>query len=850
MFRLVLRGIRAHKLRLALSGVAVVLGVSFVVGAFVLTDTLQATFDKLFGDITRGVSVTVEGKEGFSQDSRRAPVPATVLDVIRKVPGVARAEGETQGDATLSGCPRNGEAKRTTDCGPAAKALHNGSGPSLGLSGHIGSPLSPLTLASGSPPQTDHEVAVDAGTAKRADIRLGDQLTATLKDGPQVVTVTAIVRFGTTDSLAGATLVVFDPDAAQRLLGEPGEYDTITVAAGGGVSDAVLATRVRAAVPRDLEILTGAESAAQGSKNVSGFLSIFRMILLVFAGISLFVGIFIIANTFSILVAQRTRELALLRALGASRKQVTRSVVGEGAAVGFVGATVAIGVGILVAIGLRGLLSAFGIELPSGGVVVKPRTVVVAYLVGITVTVVSSLWPALRAGRVPPVAAMRDDVALPERSLRLRAIVGGVGAALGVLLVSLGLSSSAPLVGLGAVLLFLGAAALSPFIGRRVVSWLGSPIGGLGVATRLGRSNATRNPRRTAATASALMIGVALVSGATVFFGSLQKSVTAVFADSVSADVVIEPEGFQGFSSDVAPTVRKVEGVRFANAYRGDQAKVDGIVRSVQGADPLGVDSSLRLHMERGSAGAMSQGQVLVSHDLAAAQHWHVGSVVPVEYTRTGKSTVVVGGVYTRNLVAGDLLWPMPLFDKSFGKGPVEIVTATAEPGVSAEALRDSVIKALVNHPTLKIRTTHDYVAQQRRDIDKVLGLVLTLLALAVLIAGFGIVNTLALSVVERTREIGLLRAVGAGRKQVKRMIRVEAVLIALYGALLGLILGAGLAALVVHSLAGSGIDQLSLAPSRLVLYVVLAGLVGTLAAVLPARRAARLDVLAAIGSE
>jgi putative ABC transport system permease protein len=850
MLRLVWRGIRAHKLRLALSGVSVVLGVSFVVGSYVLTDTLQATFDRLFGDITKRISVTIQGREGFGQDSERAPVPASALATVRAVPGVARADGDIQGDAVLSGCPREGNAPRAADCGSAAKSIRNGSGPWIGLSWHAGSPMSSLTLDQGSPPTNDRQIAVDDGTAKRRDLRVGDQVTVTLKDGPRVVTISGTVRFGNSSSLAGATLIAFEPAVAQRLLGQPGEFAGISVAADSGVSDEELATRIRAALPRDLDVLTGSQAAAQGSKAVSGIVGFFRTILLVFAGISLFVGSFIIANTFSILVAQRTRELALLRALGASRRQVTRSVVGEGAAVGVLGSTVGIGAGILVAIGLRGVLGAFGLDLPSGSLVIRTRTIVVAYLVGVTITVISSIWPARRAGRVPPVAAMRDDVALPERSLRLRAAIGLVGAVIGGTLIALGLTRSASEVGLGAALLFLGVAALSPFIGRPVVRWLGKPLGTLGAASRIGRSNATRNPRRTAATASALMIGVALVSGVTVIAASVEKSVSAVFADGVSADVVIEPEGFQGFSADVAPLVREVNGVKFSNSYRSDRARVDGVVRDVQGADPIGVDHSLRLRMNQGSPAAMLQGQVLVSQTLATAQHWRVGSVVPVEYIRTGKSTVTIGGIYARNLIAGDLLWPLPLFDKSFGEGPVEIVTATAEPGVSAATVRDRVIAALADHPTLKIRTTHDYVAAQRKDINKLLGLVLTLLALAILIAGFGIVNTLALSVVERTRELGLLRAVGASRAQVRRMIRVEAVLIAVYGGLLGLALGAGLGAAVVRPLRKSGIDQLSFAPGRLVSYVVLAAVVGTLAAILPARRAARLDVLRAIATE
>lgn len=852
MLRLVWRGVLAHKLRLALSALSVVLGVAFVVGAYVLTDTMKRTFDTLFGEIAAGSSVVVQGAAplGDGQNQERNPVPASTLATISRVPGVARAEGEISGVASLAACPRGSDGQRPRECGDQTQAIGSTGGPTLGVSWHAGSPLSALTLATGHPPVGPAEVAVDVSTAQKNDLRLGDPVTVLVKSGPQQARVVATFRFGRSNGLAGASLTAFDPAVAPRLLASVGEYQSIVVLAAEGTSPQQLVERVRAVVPSDLEVVTAAQAAAQQADQTASFLRVFRTFLLVFAAIALFVGLFIITNTFSILVAQRTQELALLRALGASRRQVTGSVAAEGLTVGLLGSTLGLGAGIAVAVGLKALFGALGVDLPSTGLVIRPRTVVAAYAVGVLSTLAASLLPARRAGRVPPMAALRDDVALPERSLRRRAGLGFVLLALSVALLARGLGGGGiAVVGLGALALFLGVTALSPLIGRPVVGGLGALLATRGPARRLGRSNAARNPRRTAATASALMVGIALVSGVSVLAASVQRTISGIVGDSVAADLVIQPKSFQGFGADVPAAVAAVPEVDHVNSYRTGRVKIDGVVRDIQAVDPGGVTSSLKLRMIAGSANALQAGQILVDRDLAAAKHWQVGDHIAVSYARTGRQDAVIGGIFARNQIAGALLWPQPLFQRNFGDQLIVTTTATFRAGVDPVRAKRAVIQALAHHPALKIQTRAEFVDDARKSIGQALRFIVVLLGLAVLIAAIGIVNTLALSVVERTREIGLLRAVGMQRRQVRTMVRTEAILIAIYGGVLGTVVGTGLGIAVVRALQDQGF-RLALPYSRLASYILVAALLGVVAAILPARRAARLDVLKAVSEE
>src|SRR4051794_38985033 len=504
MLRYTLKTLLAHKLRLVLSAVAVVIGVAMVSGTYVLTDTLGRTFDNLFSSVNRNTAVAIRGANAFDNaNSDRPPIPAALLDRVRAVPGVRAAEPEIQAGNTMVVDPQTGQP------------LSNGGAPGLGVN-YSDSTLSTLVVREGRGPHGPGEIAVDRATFRDAHLRLGDEATVLVSGKPARFRVVGVMTLGSSDNVGGATLTIFDTPTAQQLLLSPDRLTQISVAADSGVSQAELAARVRTVTGAGTDVVTGKQLAKESSDSIKQGLSFFNTFLLAFGFIALFVGAFIISNTFSMLIGQRVRELALLRALGAARKQVTRSVLGEALAVGVLGSTVGLGLGVLVAAGLKAVIAGVGVDIPSGSIVFLPRTVILGYAVGVLVTTASALLPALKASRVPPVAAMRDTFVLPARSLRVRAIVGSAVTLLGAAFMGLGLagsgSSAAVAVGLGAALVFLGVAALSPLIAGPVIRVLGSPIRrGFGTVGVLSSANAQRNPRRTAATASALMIGLALV---------------------------------------------------------------------------------------------------------------------------------------------------------------------------------------------------------------------------------------------------------------------------------------------------------------------------------------------------
>jgi putative ABC transport system permease protein len=849
MLHATIRSLLAHKLRFALTAISVVLGVAFIAGTLVLTDTLGRTFDNLFGDVQKGTAVEVRATAAFDTQNgagttEREPVPATVLAIVQKVDGVRSAVGNVSGQAVL--------------VDSSGKAVRNGGAPALGVAWSTDPQLSSLTLQSGHAPAAAAEIAIDAVTAKDHGFVVGDRVKVLTKGPVLDQTLVGIFRFGTSGNLAGATLTAFDTATAQQVIGEPDTYSSVSVAAAAGVSQPELTQRVRGVLPAGLEAISGKQFAAESSNSFKQALSIINTFLLVFAGIALFVGSFIIYNTFAMLVAQRTREFALLRALGASRRQVTGSLLGEALAVGFVGATVGLGLGVLVALGLRSLLGAFGITLPGGPIAFLPHTVVWSYAVGIGVTTVAALAPARRAATIPPMAAMRDDVALPERSLHRRAVIGVVLTAAGGVLLGLGLAGAAPqpatTVGLGAVAVFLGVATLTPFISGPVIRVLGAPFPRLfGVAGKLGRDNAVRNPRRTSATASALMIGLALVSAMTVLASSLSKSLDKVIGNSIGADLIITNDaGGGGFTPQVAAQLRNTSGVAAVTSFRAGQARFGVEIKPavVYGVQADTVDQTLNLIPVQGSIGSLAAGKLLVDEKKAKDSHWQLGQSVPVEFAKTGRTTMTVGGTYRVNPIAGSYLISTETYEHNFTSQLDSVVAVKSATAVPAATTAAAVKQVVDGFPGTTVRDQTEYKAQQRQQVQQLLGLVSALLLLAILIAAFGIVNTLALSVVERTREIGLLRAVGMGRGAVREMIVLESLVISVFGALLGAVVGVVFGWALVQALRSQGLDQLAIPVSSLVLYIALAGVVGIVAALWPARRAARLNVLQAVTTE
>jgi putative ABC transport system permease protein len=847
VLRATLKSLLARKLRLALSALAVVLGVAFVAGTLVLTDTLGRTFDDLFAEVDRNTSVAVRsvaayGGSAGDRGSGR-PVPASLLAPVRRVDGVAEAVGTVTGYAQL--------------VDPAERdVISRGFAPGIGLGWTGSSVLSPLRLAAGRPPGGAAEIAVDRDTADGSRLRLGQPVVVLTQQGPRAVTVVGIVTFGSASSLAGATLTVFDLGTAQRLLlPEPERFTAVKVAAAPGVSQEVLRDRIARVLPPGTEAVTGRQLIRENADAVAEGLSGFSRFLLAFAVVSLFVGSFLIFNTFTMLLAQRVQELALLRALGASRRQVRTSVLVEAVAVGVVGATAGLGLGVLAAVGLKSVLGVFGVEIPAGPVVFRPRTAVWAYLIGVLVTAAAAFLPARRAGTVPPIAALRDVAVDPTRGLRRRAVIGAAVLLGGVTVLVLGLrttgSSALNWVGLGAGLAFLGVATLSPFLSRPVVRVLGAPfVRLLGTAGTLGRENAQRNPRRTSATAAALMIGIALVAAFSVVGASLKKSVEEVVGGSLTAEYIVTPKGLggAGFSPRVAAGLREVPGVAAASELRFAAARIAGEEAFVQAIDPANLTDVLNLELSRGEP-ALSPGAFLAARETAEANGWSVGQQVPVEFRETGQRRLRLAGTYEDNELAGDYLISLATYEANVSERLDSIVLVSTRDGSDLAAVRAGIDRVLAPYPNLRVQDQAEYVREAGDRIDQLLGLVTVLLGLAIVIAVAGIVNTLALSVIERTHEIGLLRAVGMSRRQLRRMVRVEAVVIAVYGAVLGVAIGSGLGWALVRALGREGFGAFAYPVGQLLLYVLVAGLAGVLAAVWPARRAARLDVLRAIAA-
>ena len=840
MWRATIKGLVAHKLRLGLTALSVVLGVAFVAGTFVLTDTLNHTFDTLFSQVNKGVAVSVRAKSSFGQDRQR--IPESLVGTIRRVDGVRRAEGIVQGYAQVVDSD--------------GKPVTTGGAPTFGIN-WVNAPENPLSLREGRAPERAGEVGIDVATARKAKLSIGDRVTILFEGPPETFRVTGLLGFGTADNLAGATLAAFDTATAQRVLHAEGKFDTIDVVGDPGVPAVALRNRIAAVLPKGVQAVTGAEASQEAAKQVKEGLSFFQTALLVFAGIALFVGTFIIFNTFSIIVAQRTRELGLLRALGASGGQVTASVLVEAVLVGVLASVVGLALGVLLAVGLKALLAGFGLSLPSSGLQFLPRTIWVSLVVGTVVTLVAAVSPARRAATIPPIAAMRD-VPAPAASLRRRSIVGSVVTALGLGALLFGLfgSIAQPIryVGLGVALIFVGVAMLAPLVARPLSRGIGAPLARtFRVPGRLGRENASRNPRRTASTASALMIGLGLVTFVSIFGQSVKTSVSDVLASTLRADFILSSDQFTGFTPSVAQRVGDLPGVGAVSEVRGTQdsrVKIRGKTQFVSGVDPATIGRVMDLDVSSGSIRALARGGLAVQADQATTYGWKAGDRIRVQFPSGGARRVPLVAIFDANTFIGDYLVSTATFDREYTEHLDQAVLLTTARGVAPDTLRGRLEAATTQFGNVKVQDQAQYRADQAKQIDTLLGLVTALLLLAIVIALFGIVNTLALSIFERIREIGLLRAVGMTRRQVRGMIRWEAVIIAVFGAVLGLAVGLFFAWALVQALKDQGITAFAVPVGQLVTYLVLAALAGVLAAVWPARRAARIDVLRAVTVE
>ena len=842
MLRTALRNLLAHKGRLLMSGLAVVLGVAFTAGTLTFTDTLNKTFTDLFRDAAADVNVEPKatfdtGMAGMSMDSAASSVPASLVETVARLDGVTAAAGYVQAEGVYL-LDADG---RVADTGGA---------PGIGISWTESPELNSATIVDGRAPAGAREVAVDSATADELGYRVGDTV-AVLTTGPRIeAKLVGILRFGEDGGLAGASMTAFDVATAQRLLLTDKDFSGISVAAADGVPNGELADRVAAAIGDGYDVTTREQKAADEAASLEDDLAFINTFLLVFAGVALFVGSFIILNTFSMLVAQRTRELALLRALGASRRQVTSSILLEALLLGVFGATLGLAGGYGLAHALKALFGKFGLTM-DGIRVMTAETVAWSYAVGVLVTLVAAYAPARRAAKTAPVAAMRADLVTTARPLRSRTLLGAAVASLGGVAMAGGAATDAlGLVGLGAAGLVLGAIALSPVLAAPFVRAVGAVLPRLaGKTGQLSRENALRSPRRTAATSSALMIGLALVTAFSIIGSSARASVDKVVEDVLRADYVVSATMGQPFTADVAEHLRHVDGVVSVAQERYGTARVAGRQAFFSAYDPGALGDALSIDMVDGDLTDLTAQTLLVSAKEATDAGLSVGDSVTFEVANGRTRQLRVGGVYGDGNGLGPYAISMDTYTATGGLPLDQTLYVNVDPAADAAVVRAALEQVVTGYPVARLKDADGYKDEKRGGIDQMLLLINALLALSVLIAVLGVVNTLVLSVIERTRELGLLRALGMSRRQLRRMVRLEAVLISVYGAALGVGLGATLGLVLTLVLRSQGLTATSVPGRQLVLFLVLGAFIGIIAAALPARRAGRLNVLDAIAA-
>jgi putative ABC transport system permease protein len=710
-----------------------------------------------------------------------------------------------------------------------------------------------VQLSSGHAPRGPHQVVIDTTSADKHDIALGSDINILFRGPTQRFTVVGTVEFGGEKDLGGTTSAYFDTATAQQVLGSPDSFDAIDVRGADGVPDKALAGRIDAVLPAGTEAVTGAHVAKENSDAINADLKVVTVMFMIFAGIALFVGSFIIWNTFTMTVTQRSREIALLRAVGATRRQVLKNLMLEALLLGIGSSAAGVVLGIGVAKGLDVLMGALGFSLPSTSMQLLPRTIVVSVLVGTVVTVVAALVPARRATKVLPVEALREATPGSRPPSKKRLVIGTLLLAGGVsaVLDALYGDGSAKLLGLGVPAALIGIITLAPVAARPLASAIGWPLRLRGVPGDLARQNAMRNPRRTASTATALMIGLTLVVSMGVFSASLKASFGDLLDESTHADLYLAraSTGAEGFSPAASQAVAAVPGVRAVSAMGFGQARIAGADTSYSALDPATAEETLSLDVSAGSARDLGTDGVLVARRTAAAQQLTVGSTVPAEFAATGEHDLKVVGIFdqTGGFVDTDYLLSIAGQDALAGDHLDSAALVLLDKGASVDAVKHRIAAALADHPDAKILTPKEYEQEATGFIDKLLAFVTVMLLLAVFIALLGIVNTLALSVYERTRELGLLRAVGMTRSQVRQMVRWESVVISLIGAAAGAVLGIGLGLVLAQALKDDGIKAVSVPWPSITLYVAAAAVAGVVAAVGPGRSASRVDVLRAV---
>ena len=849
MIAVALKGLAARKVRAVLTALAVVIGVSMVSGTFILTDTMQKSFNGLFTDASAQTDAVISGKEIVknSTSGSGATIPAAMLDKVRALPEVASAGGEVA----------PAEANTADIIGSNGKAVAK---ESLGGSYDAANArFSPYRFKTGKPPHGAGEVAIDAGTAKKHHYAVGDTVTVSTLGKKHTYRVSGTVSFGSVDSLGFASIAAWDVPTAQSLLNREGRYDVISVAAKKGTTPAQLVKAIDPLLTPDLQVKDSAKQAKDAAKDVNDGMAIIRNVLLGFAAIALLVGGFVIFNTLSITVAQRTREFATLRTLGASRKQVMRSVRLEGVVIGLVASVIGLVAGLGIAKGLVALFGAMGVELPEAGTVVATHTITTSLILGTGVTLLASILPARRATRVPPIAAVREGSVLPASRFEAHSSKTGVVvlvaslAAMAAGMFAHGVSAGlmAVLIAAGVLGLFAAIALLAPRMVKplaRVVGWPGRRTGG--VAGELAGANAGRNPKRTASTAAALMIGLTLVTVVAVLGSGISAGTKSAIKKQVHAGYVIDGKEGLPFRAAEGDKLAAIQGVTAASHVRSDEAIVQGKQSTISGIDPATIAHFYSFTWTTGSDRTLEHlgaDGALVSKSYAKDKHLKVGSDVSIKSPKGDSYSVVVRGIYDppeASPMLDDVIVTQKAFDAAYSQPKNSFTFLDAGSGSA-----DSIKAAAKGYGDAKYHTGAAYPADATKDMALVMGMLYVLLGFSVIVSLFGMVNTMVLSVFERTREIGMLRTIGMTRRQARRMIRHESVITALIGTALGVGLGLFLSALVTQAVSMDGLP-LTVPVPTLAAFTLLAVAAGIGAAVLPARRASRLNVLEALHYE
>ena len=845
MFRTALRNVLAHKARLLMTVLAVMLGVAFVSGTLVFTSTISDAYQASSQKGYDNVDVAVHPQSSDSRSGAPGAEPKLdqkLLDKAAHVPGAASATGTVSGFTAIA--DKKGEL------------LGDGFSTTGGnyFPGKDGKDAR-YPMRSGAAPKGPHEFALDARTADKAGYKVGDTVRLSV-DGP--VREQKLTGVFTTDDgtvAAGGSLALFDTPTAQKLFAMPGGFSEIDVKAAPGTSQNALKSAVDKVLPKGAaETTTGKQLADDQAEMIAKSMDGMKTGLLAFAGIALFVGVFIIANTFTMLVAQRTKELALLRAVGASRRQVTRSVLIEAFVVGAIAAVTGLAAGIGIGAGLRELMSSTGATVPDGPLVISPSTVLASLLVGIVVTVLAAWLPGRRAAKIPPVAAMNSvHAAATAKSLVVRNTIGALFAGAGAagVVVATGMSDGKTLMGCGAVLLLIGVFILTPLLSRPLIALAAPVLRAFGISGGLARQNAVRNPRRTAATASALMVGLTLITGLTVIAGSVQKSIDKMATDSLTADYVVSMAGGNTpLSPDVAKKLGGLDEVTAVSPLRMSPSRIDGTTESLTGVNGKDFGKLTRLDFTKGALGDLHGGRVVVDDATAKQKGWQPGSRFPVTFEDGKKGTLTVAGVYQGNqMIKGIIVDNATLAPHQQQATDRQVMVKTKDG--TTDAAKESLVKGLGKNPAISVSDKKDISEGIAKMFSLMLNMLYGLLAMAVIVAVLGVINTLAMSVFERSQEIGMLRAIGLDRRGIKRMVRLESLVISLFGGVLGIGLGVFFGWAAGELISGSlATYELVLPWGRMGIFLGLAALVGVLAALWPARRAARLNMLAAIKAE